>query len=134
MLWNGIEEKMQDKTFWIVTDEGWCYSNVIGVCFTKEEAISLWENTTKKKWSEIDYKAYAKSDHTEGHWYYGLEEKTFAEFIAIMEERIANRTIINQAKEISKRADNHLRYEIEQSIRKEYKEYLAPIIKSLERI
>lgn len=124
MLYNGIQELLQEKTLWVIVDMGWYYSLPLSVHFTEEQAIEEWEKVVNTKYTEENYQKHTQASNTnyEGHWYYEIRKMPMKDVLAIMEQRVVDFTINKEAEKIKEIAMRKASYKVEQQTKKEIQE------------
>ena len=138
MYYIELKSLLKNVKIWVVSANGWYYSRPIAVFFNFDEAKQLWEEKTHLKWDIINSavhlkKSYFKSNGLEGHWYYSIEEKTLSDLYAVYEKRIKESAFFEQRDEVIKNAEEHLKSDIRNECKEEFKKKVAQFLKEIEQ-
>lgn len=118
MYFNGLKEKLKNKTLWVVTEVGEWHCVAIEVFITQAEALAYMNNPINRN-PLYDYK---------------IVEQSIGEALKKFDERTRTQTIREEAEAIAKEADWNLRNEISSQIHKQYNEALKPIGEAISRL
>ena len=118
MYYNTLKEILENKTVWVVKEDGEWHSEAVGVCFTRAEAEEFIINYKDKK----------------GWYAYTVVEQPLGEAFVEFDERTKQKTIRTESELIAKKADLALRLEVQKEVEKKYDEILKPIRETIDRL
>ena len=118
MYFDGLKEKLKNKTLWVVVEVGEWHCIAVEVFTTQAEAFAYMNNPTNLN-PLYDYK---------------IVEQSIGEALEKFDKRTRTQTIREEAEAIAKEADWNLRNEISSQIHKQYNEALKPIEEAIHKL
>ena len=118
MYFDGLKEKLKNKTLWVVVEVGEWHCVAIEVFTTQAEALVYMNNPINRN-PLYDYK---------------VVEQSIGEALKEFDKRVRAQTIREEAEAIAKEVDWNLRNEISSQIHKQYNEALKPIEEAISRL
>jgi hypothetical protein len=118
MYFDGLKEKLKNKTLWVVVEVGEWHCVAVEVFTSQAEAFAYMNNPTNCN-PLYDYK---------------VVEPSIGEALKEFDKRVKAQTIREEAETIAKEVDWNLRNEISSQIHRQYKEALKPIEEAIRRL
>jgi hypothetical protein len=118
MYFDGLKEKLKNKTLWVVVEVGEWHCVAVEVFTSQAEAFAYMNNPTNRN-PLYDYK---------------VVEQSIGEALEKFDKRTRTQTIREEAEAIAKEADWNLRNEISSQIHKQYNEALKPIEEAISKL
>jgi hypothetical protein len=118
MYFDGLKEKLKNKTLWVVVEVGEWHCIAVEVFTTQAEAFAYMNNPTNRN-PLYDYK---------------VVEQSIGEALTKFDERVKAQTIREEAEAIAKEVDWNLRNEISSQIYRQYNDALKPIEDAIHRL
>jgi hypothetical protein len=118
MYFDGLKEKMKNRTLWVVTEKGEWHYMAIEVFTTQADALAYINNPT----------------NCNPLYDYDVVEQSIGKALEEFDKRARIQAIREEAEAIAKEADWNLRNEISSQIHKQYNEALKPIEEAIHRL
>lgn len=118
MYFDGLKEKLKNKTLWVVVEKGEWHCIAVEVFTTQAEALTYINNPI----------------NCNPLYYYEVREQSIGKALEEFDKRTRTQTIREEAEAIAKEADWNLRNEISSQIHRQYNEALKPIEEAISRL
>lgn len=118
MYFDGLKEKLKNKTLWVVVEKGEWHCIAVEVFTTQAEALTYISNPI----------------NCNPLYDYEVREQSIGKALEEFDKRTRTQTIREEAEAIAKEADWNLRNEISSQIHRQYNEALKPIEEAISRL
>lgn len=128
-----FREYCAQKVFYTVTEE-WCYySNTLLITDDKQEAITYWENRTKRNYNSYSEYVCGANCNVEGFWYFGLNEHTYGEMIDLIEKNAKYQVDLARAEELAQEKEKRIARMVRYEEQEKNKEVIRGLVYYLEK-